>query len=127
MNASTDTASGGTEYFIGRRPLEGGPRVFEQNVDTWYLGAGFRGDFQLADRDFYWDVTGVWSRNNADQTTHGSYNSRKLSEALGPGVVAGLNGATTTACGTVVDVGGVPTVPDPIPGLRAVQYSGRPG
>jgi iron complex outermembrane receptor protein len=83
--------------FIGRRPLEGGPRIFQQNVDTWYLGSGFRGDFQLAERDFYWDVTAVWSRNNADQTTHGSYNSRKLKEALGPGVVAGINGATTTA------------------------------
>jgi iron complex outermembrane receptor protein len=113
--------------FIGRRPLEGGPRVFEQNVDTWYLGSGFRGDFQLASRDFYWDVTAVWSRNNADQTTHGSYNSRKLKEALGPGVVAGMNGATTTACGPVVVVAGVPTVPNPIPGCVPFNILGGQG
>ncbi len=127
LNDSTDTATGGTDYFIGRRPLEGGPRVFEQNVNTWYLSGGFRGDFQFADRDFYWDITGVWSRNNADQTTHGSYNSRKLSEALGPGVVAGINGATTTACGQIVDVGGVPTVPDPIPGCVPFNMFGGQG
>lgn len=127
LNDSTDTASGGTDYFIGRRPLEGGPRIFEQNVNTWYLGGGFRGDFQFADRDFYWDVTGVWSRNNADQTTHGSYNSRKLSEALGPGVAAGINGATTTACGAVVVVGGVPTVPEPIPGCVPFNMFGGQG
>jgi iron complex outermembrane receptor protein len=24
--------------FLTRRPLEGGPRVFDQNVDTWYMG-----------------------------------------------------------------------------------------
>lgn len=127
LNASTDTEAGGTDYFIGRRPLEGGPRVFEQNVDTWYLGSGFRGDFQLADRNFYWDATAIWSRNNADQTTHGSYNSRKLKEAVGPGVVAGINGATTTACGTVVIVGGIPTVPDPIPGCVPFNIAGGQG
>ena len=127
LNANTNTATGGTDYFIGRRPLEGGPRVFDQNVDTWYLGSGFRGDFQLAERNFYWDVTAVWSRNNADQTTHGSYNSRKLKEAVGPGVVAGINGATTTACGTVVVVAGIPTVPNPIPGCVPFNIAGGQG
>ena len=127
LNASTDTTTGGTDYFIGRRPLEGGPRIFQQNVDTWYLGSGFRGDFQVAERDFYWDVNAVWSRNSADQTTHGSYNSRKLKEALGPGVVAGINGATTTACGAVVVVAGVPTVPNPIPGCVPFNITGGQG
>src|SRR5690606_2448323 len=28
---------------IGRRPVEGGARVFEQEVDTWYVGAGLEG------------------------------------------------------------------------------------
>lgn len=127
LNGSTDTATGGTDYFIGRRPLEGGPRVFEQKVDTWYIGGGFRGDFQIAERKFYWDVNAIWSRNNADQTTHGSYNARKLQEALGPGVVAGINGATTTACGTVVVVAGVPTVPNPIPGCVPFNIAGGQG
>ena len=100
---------------VTRRPLEGGPRIFEQNVNTWYVGGGFRGDFTAAERDFYWDVNAVWSRNRADQTTHGSYNSLKIKNALGPGTAAGVNGATATACGEVTDVAGVPTVLNPIP------------
>jgi iron complex outermembrane receptor protein len=124
---STDTSAGSTDYFIGRRPIEGGPRIFQQNVDTWYMGAGFRGDFALADRDFSWDVNGVWSRNHAEQITHGSYNALKIRNALGPGTVAGINGATTTACGTIVVVGGIPTVPDPIPGCVPFNIFGGQG
>src|SRR5699024_6198161 len=30
---------------IGRRPVEGGARVFEQQVDTTYFGAGLEGTF----------------------------------------------------------------------------------
>lgn len=69
---------------LGRRPLEGGPRVFNQNVDTLYLGTGLRGDFELGDRPFYWDVNAAYSSNRADQTTHGSYNIRRIANALGP-------------------------------------------
>ena len=122
-----DPPMGGTDYFIGRRPLEGGPRIFQQNVDTWYAGTGFRGNFQWASRDFFWDVNGVWSRNHADQTTHGSYNSLKIKTALGPGTVAGLNGATATACGAVTSVGGVPTVLDPIPNCVPFNIFGGQG
>src|SRR3954468_10065453 len=31
--------------YVTRRPLEAGPRIFTQTVDTWYFGAGFRGKF----------------------------------------------------------------------------------
>ncbi len=127
LNLSTDTTTGGTDYFIGRRPLEGGPRIFDQNVDTWYVGGGFRGDFAVGERDFFWDVNAVWSRNRADQTTHGSYNSQKIKNALGPGTVAGLNGATATACGEVTDVGGVPTVLSPIPNCVPFNIFGGQG
>src|SRR5215212_1760090 len=84
LNLSTDPSTGGTDYFLGRRPLEGGPRIFKQDVNTWYVGGGFRGEFAAAARNFYWDVNGAWSRNHADQTTNGSYNARKIKEALGP-------------------------------------------
>ncbi len=123
LNLGTDPMTGGTDYFIGRRPLEGGPRVFQQNVDTWYAGGGFRGNFAMADRDFFWDLSGVWSRNHADQTTHGSYNSLKIKNALGPGTVAGLNGATATACGEVT--GGV--VLNPIPNCVPFNIFGGQG
>ena len=108
---------------VTRRPLEGGPRIFEQNVNTWYAGGGFRGDFTAAERDFFWDVNAVWSRNRADQTTHGSYNALKIKNALGPGTAAGVNGATVTACGDVV--GGV--VANPIPNCVPLNIFGGQG
>jgi iron complex outermembrane receptor protein len=120
LNAAT-TGPGATDYFIGRRPLEGGPRLFDQNVDTWYLGSGFRGDFEFASRSFYWDVNAVWSRNHADQTTHGSYNSRKLKEALGP---AGVDGSGNLACGVPDGMG---VVADPIPGCVPFNMFGGQG
>jgi len=70
--------------FAGRRPLEGGARVFEQDVNTFYVASGLVGEFEFGERDFYWDVNGVWSRNRADQIKRGGYNSRNLQQALGP-------------------------------------------
>ena len=71
-------------FFFGRRPLEGGPRIFEQNVDTWYVGGGLIGEFDAADRSFYWDINFATSQNRADQIKRGGYNSRRLQQALGP-------------------------------------------
>jgi len=84
-------------YFMGRRPLEGGARVFKQDVDTWYLGAGLVGSFNAVDREFFWDANYAWSRNEASQTKTGGYNARKLKEALGP-AFTDANG--DFACGT---------------------------
>ena len=71
-------------YFIGRRPLEGGPRVFEQNVDTFYSSLGLDGNFNLNERSFFWDMTVAYSKNRATQIKNGGYNSAKLKVALGP-------------------------------------------
>jgi len=71
-------------YFFGRRPLEGGPRIFEQNVDTYYVGAGFTGDFEMGPGRYYWDINVITSQNRADQIKRGGYNSRRLQQALGP-------------------------------------------
>nr|MBX2859163.1 TonB-dependent receptor [Cellvibrionaceae bacterium] len=71
-------------YFIGRRPLEGGPRVFQQNVDTFYASLGLDGNFTFNERSYYWDVTAVHSKNRATQIKTGGYNSAKLKVALGP-------------------------------------------
>ena len=54
--------------------LEGGPRVFEQDVDTWYMGAGLTGEFAASERNFFWDLNFVWSRNQANQIKNGGYN-----------------------------------------------------
>ena len=34
--------------------------------------------------DWYWDVNGVWGRNNAEQDVHGNVNAANLARALGP-------------------------------------------
>jgi len=80
-------------FFFGRRPLEAGPRIFEQTVNTWYFSGGFDGAFEAGDRNFYWDVTAAYSKNRADQVKHGAFNSRHLKVALDdPAVCAATPG-----------------------------------
>ncbi len=81
---SLDAGPGGNFIFAGRRPLEAGPRIFEQNVDTWYVSGGLVGEFDVGDRDFYWDATVIFSESQANQIKHGAFNSAKLKQALGP-------------------------------------------
>ncbi|HET6604691.1 MAG TPA: TonB-dependent receptor [Xanthomonadaceae bacterium] len=69
---------------VGRRPIEGGPRRFFQDVDTWYLATGLEGAFEVGDRSWFWDVNFVASQNEAQQTNFGSYNIRRIAQALGP-------------------------------------------
>ncbi len=70
--------------FIGRRPVEGGPRVFSQSVDTRYVATGLTGNFTWGDRYYNWDVNYVNADNKATQTVHGTYNIRHILTALGP-------------------------------------------
>ncbi|KGO97823.1 TonB-dependent receptor [Novilysobacter defluvii] len=78
---------------IGRRPVEGGPRVFEQQVDTTYFGAGLEGTFEAGARTWFWDVNLATSRNEAEQVNYGSYNILNIATALGdPAVCAATPG-----------------------------------
>ncbi|MGA9334589.1 MAG: TonB-dependent receptor, partial [Rudaea sp.] len=70
--------------FIGRRPVEGGPRIFSQTVDTRYVATGLTGTLNFADRSYNWDVNYVNSDNKATQTVQGTYNIRHIMNALGP-------------------------------------------
>ncbi|GAB3730490.1 TonB-dependent receptor [Luteimonas pelagia] len=88
-----DLDSSSNLILIGRRPVEGGPRVFEQEVDTWYVGTGFEGTFSTGQRDWFWDVNFAHSENEADQTNYGSYNIRNIALALGdPAACAAVAG-----------------------------------
>jgi iron complex outermembrane receptor protein len=80
--------------FFGRRPIEAGPRIFNQDVDTWYLSAGVDGRFTAGDRDMFWDVTAIWSENNATQTKLNQFNARSINIAMGPSDVC----AATQGC-----------------------------
>lgn len=69
---------------IGRRPLEAGPRIFEQDVDSYMISGTLSGELQLASRPMFWDVSINWGRNNASQQGHNIFNARKLALAVGP-------------------------------------------
>ena len=70
--------------FIGRRVIEGGPRRYNQKVDTVYGTATLDGKLNIGGRDWYWDVNGIAGRNKAKQTMFGNVNAARLQMALGP-------------------------------------------
>jgi len=78
-----DLDSSSNLILVGRRPVEGGPRVFEQKVDTWYVGTGVEGMIDVGARSWFWDVNLAYSENEAEQTNFGSYNIRNIALALG--------------------------------------------
>jgi len=77
-----------------RRPVEAGPRIFNQDVDTWYFSAGFKGQLHIGG-GFFWDLNFVDSDNKASQKFTGGYNIAKIGIALGdPSVCAQVPGCT---------------------------------
>ncbi len=69
--------------WVTRRPIEAGPRVFTQDVNTWYFGGGFRGHFDAFGADYRWDLNFVDSVNKAEQVFTGGYNIANVGIALG--------------------------------------------
>ncbi len=69
--------------FITKRPVELGPRVFNQDVKTWYANFGLQGTFDWGN-GVDWNVDYVHSENQADQLFSNGFNVLKLKEALGP-------------------------------------------
>lgn len=79
--------------FGGRRPIEAGPRIFRQNVDTWYVSSTLDGDFTMGERTWFWDINATWSQSQAAQQKTGAFNARKLQDALGdPDACAAIPG-----------------------------------
>ena len=80
--------------WITRRPIEAGPRVFNQDVDTWYFSAGFKGTLHVMD-GLAWDINFVDTDNKASQKFTGGYNIAKVGLALGdPAICAQIPGCT---------------------------------
>ncbi|HDS1625299.1 TonB-dependent receptor plug domain-containing protein [Stenotrophomonas maltophilia] len=112
-----DLVSGDSMSLIGRRPVEGGARVFKQKVDTTYFATGLVGDFHAADRSWYWDVNGMYSKNKAEQTNYGSYDIYKVNMALGDPSVC----AATPGCVPLNIFGGVGSItPDMLKWIQPV-------
>ena len=104
---------------VGRRPIEGGPRIFEQTVDTQYVSTGLNGIFGAGERSYSWDVNLAYSRNQADQTNFGSYNIRNINIALGDPAVC----AATPGCVPLNVFGGPGTItPEMLGWIQAVVH-----
>jgi iron complex outermembrane receptor protein len=76
---------------VRRRFVEGGQRVFTQDVDTMSATVTLDGSFEVGSHNFYWDVNGVYGINDAHQVFTGNVNAANLARALGP--VAACTGA----------------------------------
>ena len=72
------------DFGLGRRMVEGGPRVFSQKIDTRYFATGLTGNFQAWGHGFNWDVNVVRADNDATQDVRGTYNIAHVAEAVGP-------------------------------------------
>jgi iron complex outermembrane receptor protein len=85
------TLGPGNLNFIGRRVIEGGPRRYNQKVDTTYATGTLDGRVSFLNSDWFWDVNAIVGRNKAKQTVFGNINAANLQQALGP--VADCTGA----------------------------------
>jgi len=79
-------ANGATANYstIRRRFVEGGQRIFTQDVATYSGTVTLDGVLHVGERKFYWDVNGVVGVNDAHQLFTGNLNAAKLAQALGP-------------------------------------------
>src|SRR6185312_13839007 len=93
---------------VFRRPVEAGPRRFEQSVDTLYMSGGFEGKFSLGDHKFIWNTTAAYGVNRAAQRRANAFNSSKLGQALGP---AYMGDDGRYHCGTADRPGDLDCVP----------------
>lgn len=81
--------------FVTRRPIEVGPRIYNQDVNTTYFNVGFDGLFNFGDRGFNWNIDAVHTDNKASQTFFNGYNLINMALALGdPAICAKVAGCT---------------------------------
>jgi iron complex outermembrane recepter protein len=69
-------------FLLGRRPIEGGNRVFRQNVSTYQFNSGFNGYFNLGGSEWDWDLGYNYGSINEFDSTTGLFNTGRLDYAL---------------------------------------------
>ncbi|MBI2383622.1 MAG: TonB-dependent receptor [Gammaproteobacteria bacterium] len=78
---SPDGVGGGV---IFRRMTDLGPRIFSQNVDTYRLGGGFKGSFDLFERFVSWDAGYTFAESRNTDLQRNLVNVDRLRLAVGP-------------------------------------------
>jgi iron complex outermembrane receptor protein len=69
------------------------PRSFAADVDTWRVSGSLEGDFELADRSFYWDAFAAFSETSSVFLKNGFFDTNKVKKALGASSIT--NGVAT--------------------------------
>ena len=90
--------------FIGRRVIEGGPRRYNQTVNTTYGTATIDGKLGVGANEWFWDVNAIAGRNKAKQTVLGNVNAGNVALGLGP------DAACTGSCVPLNIFGGVGSI-----------------
>jgi iron complex outermembrane receptor protein len=84
--------------FSGRRPLELGNRIFNQNRDTFSFRGGLKGYFNLGGSEWDWDIGYSYGNNSETDITNGLVNTERLAFALGPYGTVGAGAKAKTGC-----------------------------
>ncbi len=120
--------------FYRRRMVEGGDRLFKQNVDSFRTVVGLEGDIPddaPALKNWKWEVSYNYGRTSATQVNQGSFILSHLQEAVGPSYIDPDTGAAT--CGTPTEPGSATCIPVNVLGragsvsrdsLKGLQYTG---
>ena len=105
-------------FFGGRRPIEAGPRVFNENADSYLFRGGFTGYFNLGGNEWDWDAGYSYGGNYETDITNGFFNTVDLAHALdSPGFTPC---AQTPGCVPFNWFGGNPSITPAM--LRYVTY-----
>nr|WP_228076693.1 TonB-dependent receptor [Lysobacter ciconiae] len=73
------------------------PRVYQQNVKTYHVYAGFEGNFDFADRYFNWDIGYAFNKSDQMDTQIGDANMLNVRAGVGPSF---LDTDGVVKCGT---------------------------
>jgi len=84
---------------IGRRPLELGNRVANDDVQSFAFRGGFKGYFNMLGNEWDWDANYNYGKNYDSRISTGFQNTERLQIALGTANPDGTNSAPCTVNG----------------------------
>ncbi|MBF39730.1 TonB-dependent receptor plug domain-containing protein [Idiomarina sp. UBA4520] len=82
LSAQSEFGDPGHLFLLGRRMVEAGPRIFNQDVDHYQFSTGIEGDFEAMGRYFDWDVNYIYSRIQQNTLGTGELNMQRVRNAL---------------------------------------------
>ncbi len=88
--------------FLGRRPLELGNRVFNEDEQSYAYRGGFKGYFNMLGNEWDWDAAYNFGKNAETRLLTGFLNDERVQIALGSANKDGTNTAPCTSNGAVV-------------------------